>query len=29
MGFHCDLDEVIVNWLAVGAAVQTTPDSFD
>jgi len=28
MGFHCDLDEVIVNWLAIGAAVQTTPDSF-
>jgi hypothetical protein len=29
MGFHCDLDEVVVSWLAVGVAVQAAPDSFD
>lgn len=29
MGFHRDLDEIIVNWFLVGTAVQTTPYSFD
>ena len=28
MGFHRDLDKVVVNWPAVGATVQTMPDSF-
>ena len=28
MGFHRDLDKVIVNWPAVGTTVQTAPDSF-
>lgn len=28
MRFRCDLDKVIIDWLAVGATVQAAPDSF-